>query len=214
MKKQVLFLALILFSAVSIQAQSKFFGGSFGFDYKDGSYKSSNSSSSVNSPSTLSMNLYPVFGKYVLPRLVVGGEAGLGFSVYDPKSSGSEVQVDFRIGAMPFVRFCLLQRGDFGFWLKGGIPVYFTIDDNGTDTNPVTVDAGLFVKPLLTYSMSDRWQLELSSDLMGFGYKVSATSKNETTTTYNYLGFGVNSGSSTVSSNFGSALKLGIVHLF
>jgi len=201
MKK--LFLALIFagITALSAQAQtySFFAGGTLGFDLN------SSKSDGDKGPSTTSFEISPMMGYYLKPNVGVGLELTIGNSSRNSNYSGSSKDNTFEWGFSPFIRYNLLPIGKLSLWVQGNVGVRGSSQKDG----PSTFEFGLWVAPFLSYSITDRIDLEVSTGLARFDLSMKSHKNGDYKSTETNFGFGANS-----RDFFKSPYQIGLIYKF
>ena len=199
MKK--VFLALIFagMTAMSAQTQTFFVGGALGVDYNDG--KHSSGSTTTNRPSTISLEISPMLGYYLTENLGVGVKINIGMSIWNDRADDPTKNKSFDWGFGPFLRYTVLTRGDFSILMQGGAGIFGSSSKvtygNTTDKGPSTFGFDIGIMPLLSYSLTDRVSLEVSSNLARFGFTMetekTGSGDSQQKETESSIGFGVDS---------------------
>jgi len=168
------FLAMIFagITAISVQAQTYFAGGSIGANYDNGKY--SYGSSSTNRPSTFSLDFSPMLGIYVDEKIGVGVMLNLGMNIWNDRREEPTKDKKYEWGAGTFMRYTMLTRGDFSILIQGGAGIFgnFSKSTSGTTTNdgPKYFGFDISVMPLLSYSLTSNVSIEARSNLAKFGF--------------------------------------------
>jgi hypothetical protein len=198
MKK--VFFSTILATMVAIGAQAQeynwFAGGTVGFDYKG----------QKEGSSTTIFEVSPKVGFYLSERF----GAGLMITLANRSTSsdsewGSSKSNTFEWGFSPFVRYKLFSKGDFAILAESGIGVHGTSQKDG----PSTFGFGIWAAPLLTYKLSPRLDLEVSSGLAKFDFSIDSHKSGDYKSTETTFGFGVDS-----RNFFSSPYQIGIIYKF
>ena len=214
MKK--VFLALIFagMTAMSAQAQTFFAGGTIGVDYNVGKY--SDGTTTNKRPSTTSFELSPMLGYYLSKNLGAGVIINMGMGTWNDRADSPSKNKSFDWGFGPFLRYTLLSLGDFSILAQGGMGIYgsSTKSTSGSTTNkgPSTFGFDIGVMPLLSYNLTDRINLEASTNLAWFGFSVETEktiAETEEKETVSSFGFGVDS-----RDFFSTPYKIGIIFKF
>jgi len=198
MKKLVVAFAVLIAAVFTSNAQV-FVGGGLGVEFGGG--KSTYGGTSVDAPSTLALYFAPKAGFYLSDNFAVGMEAGFLTGTEKQTSGSTEIKNNlFGWGVSGFARYrlagdeklSLLLEGSVG---AGGLKNKRTVGANTTDGDPMFAFA-IGVLPVLSYSLTDRLNIEASCDFLSFGFQ-SIIEKDKDDATYkyieNYFGFGVNS---------------------
>ena len=177
MKK--IFLSVLAIAAMATTANAQlWFGGSIGLSHEGGVTKTKEAD--TDKPSTNTFSFRPMVGFDLNEKLAVGGKIDFYSSSSkqtigdtDAKSSSST------FGVTPFARYKFVEFNKFGIAAEAGIPISYRSSkfDNGSQTtkgNPTT-SIGLYVTPLLTYSLNDHFQLECGLDFLSLNATHSVT---------------------------------------
>lgn len=196
MKKILLFLAIII-AASTVNAQL-FIGGGVGFDRIGGSTKIG--STTVNNPSVFTIQFAPKVGFYLNDDFALGVSLGvMNSSVTEPEDDIEIVNNELRFTAAAFARYRLIGNDKVSLLLDGEIGggKISSKTKRGSTTmqgNP-TLLFSFGVTPVISYSISDRLDIEASSDFLRFGFTMltdtdldNADFKDTTT----HFGLGVN----------------------
>lgn len=181
MKKLLLVLAIAAM-ATTTNAQL-WFGGSIGLSHSGGVEKSKHGD--VDKPSSNSFSFAPMVGFDLNDKLAVGGK--LNFASVSTKTKntdfeGNETEVKTSVstfGVTPFARYKVVEFNKFGLVAEAGLPIASTSTKNSvggksTKGDPTT-SVGLYVTPLLTYSLNDNFQLECGLDFLSLSATHSVT---------------------------------------
>lgn len=207
MKKVFLLMMVVVLGATTASAQF-FIGGSIGFDSK--SYKPEGGEKSTST----SFNIKPEFGYSLTDKFDLG--IAIGFDMTkdpsavadkDDKTTGFEVAPFVRYSMVEFGKFSVLARGEV-FFGTGKTEEYSETPDPATGnmivnkTELKNTDFGVRIKPVLKYSLSDKFDLLADLNFMAIGFTSSSEKVGDTKigreTNFN---FGVDSFNVT---NFGS----------
>ena len=198
MKKTII--SFIVFVAIIMNSNAQVFvGGGLGVEFSGGKSKYGGNSSDL--PSTFAFSLSPKVGFYLNDDFAIGLEVGF-ISETEKETVGSteykDITTGWGIGA--FARYYLLGGDKLSLLLEGSASFGGLKDKTkgGSTTyegDPMTA-LGIGVLPVLSYSLTDRLNIEASCDFLRFGFqsmtvKDADNSSNKTTT--NNFGFGVNS---------------------
>jgi outer membrane protein len=218
MKKAVSVIVFAVITAVSAQAQV-FIGGSVGADYTGG--KTKNGSSSTDRPSTFSLEFSPRVGYYLNDRFAAGLDVGFEHTINNNRADTETKNFTTKFGVGAFGRYHAVEADRLTFILEGTLGwatgrQKTKTGSNSTEGDPINT-VGLFVYPVLSYSLTDRLSLEAYSDFLRLGFGMM-TIKNEDVdrkTTTNYFGVGANSEDNELYREAsGSAFSIGIVFKF
>ena len=199
MKK--VFLAMIFagMTAIGAQAQTYFVGGALGVDYNDGKYSSG--STTTNRPSELSFELSPMVGYYLSENLGAGVRINIGMRNRNNRADDPTKNKSFDWGFGPFLRYTVLSRGDFSILMQGGAGIFGSsskvTQGTTTDKGPKTFGFDIGVMPLLSYNLTSRVSLEVSSNLARFSFTTqtekTGSGDSQQKETESSFGFGVDS---------------------
>ena len=226
MKKLIITFAVLIAVVFTSNAQV-FVGGGLGVDYMGGKY--SYGGTSVDLPTGFAFNLTPKVGFYLNDDLAIGLEVGFLNGTLKEKGSGSSSQDEkFSLtgwGVGAFGRYRLVGEEKFSLLLEGSLGVsgaktketYGSTTRNGDPTTTISVG----VLPVLSYSLTNRLNIEASCDFLRFGfdsYTTKSASNKDNKTTVNTFGFGVNSTTSSIDDDgdmyFSDYLRVGILFKF
>ena len=211
MKKTFLVMMFAVMTAICAQAQM-FVGGSMGIDF--GATKQTLGSTTNNGPATSAFELSPKVGYYLSDNFAVGLNATLAFASQNNRADNPTKQKGTEWGFAPFARLSLLNIGNFSILLEGGVGIFGS--SSKTTTGSTTLDGpsvfgfGMGVMPLLSYTLTNRINLEASTNLARLAL-VSETEKTGSGTTESKVsdtsfGLGVDS-----SDFFSTPFKIGII---
>ena len=198
MKK--IFITLIFAGITAIGAQAQdynwFAGGTIGFDIK----------SQGKGSSTTTFEFSPKAGFYLSEKLGAGLMITLANRSTNNESEwGSSKSNTFEWGFSPFMRYKLFSRGDFAILAEGGLGVQGTSQKDG----PSTFGFGIWAGPLLTFKLSPRIDLEVSSGLARFDFSINSHKNGDSKSTETTFGFGVDS-----RDFFKSPYQIGMIYKF
>ncbi len=200
MKKILLSMALMAFIG-SANAQL-WFGGGISFSHDGGAVKTDKIDHKTDGTSTISFA--PMAGFDLSEKLSVGGKLNFRTSTNkfysydaDDKETVSKL-ISNTVGVTPFARYRFVEFNKFGLLAEAGLPISFasTKNDNGSQTtkgDPNT-SIGLYVTPMLTYSLNDNFQLECGLNFLSLNVNHSVTKDrddNKNKTISNSFDFGV-----------------------
>lgn len=206
-------LLIVLFSLfyVSLNAQL-FVGGNFGLNTSGGI--TDDGTTTTDKPSTINFNFSPRVGKFLSEKLAAG--VALNFSLSKTKTPGAIENIDktSTIGLSPFLRYYALKWNKFSVFGQVNIGFSYsksTTKVGGTLTDgPITTNLYLNVVPGLAYDLSDKLSLEISINVVNFGFSQSTIkngpAKNTTST------FGMGAGLDNIVSS--GAISVGAIYKF
>jgi outer membrane protein len=212
--KKLMITAAIVIAAMATGNAQMFIGGGLGLDFT--SSKSEEGSSSEKGPKTLSFEITPKVGYYLNDKMAIGLELGFlnASTKSDVPSVGGTGTQERKVSVTAFGinafgryhlaevdKFALILEASLGFQTGKAKTKTGSEITEGDPTNRI----GLFVLPVLSYSISDRLSLEANCDFLRFGFgreteKHDGTGEGDLDTkdSQTYFGFGVNNGSSEI----------------
>ncbi|MDR1673022.1 MAG: porin family protein [Bacteroidales bacterium] len=195
MKKTFITVAVAL---ASITANAQFFaGGGLNLSVSGGNTTLSGGGS-VDAPSSFSFGLHPMAGFYLNDKFSLGGRLGFDVSASSTGGSSPTETTSFSWAIAPFARYAFIQFGKLSIVGEAAVNIGRTTGTSksgggsAVDTDPI-FRLGFNVAPLLSYSVSDRLNLELAAKFFSFGVNTTVTG-DDTKTTRASIGFGANSG--------------------
>ena len=207
-----------------------FVGGGLGLDLTGG--KTKLGGNSYDHPSEAFFSFTPKVGFYLIDDLAIGTKIGLGIysEKYTPPGSGSQEQKTNGFGweFSPFARYRVLGDEKVSLHLEaalgiGGYKEKYKSGGNSTDGDPLFT-FGLGVLPVVTYSITEKLDLEASFDFLRFGFSIETEtdeSNSDNKSTDTHFGFGVNSSYNPLAAQgmsidglFTGLLKVGLVYRF
>ena len=218
--KKVIISFVVLVAAICSSNAQVFVGGELGMGFDGGNTK--HGSTTVDSPTTFEVRVSPKVGFYLNDNFAIGVEVLLGTSVYNDKAVSNETkETELEWGIAPFARFSVLEFGKFSVLVEGAAGVYGTSSKTKTGNTtvdlPSTLSVGLNVAPLLSYSLTERINLEMELNFLSLGIgsttqttEISGSDdikRNET-----YFGVGVDS-NNVFNRNLG-AVTIGFIYKF
>lgn len=191
MKKVLVTIAIAMASMVGANAQF-FIGGDAGLTYDASDWTNDNNNTSGDNASTLGVTIAPKFGYSLSNDFSIGAALGIGYNsteYNDAKTTYTEVNAT-SLGIKPFARYTFLHFGKVGVAAEAQLPITYTSTEEkyvgGGKTTPTTFGIGLNVKPVLTYDLSDKFQLEAYLNFLDFHFDYASTdndAKYKTTST-------------------------------
>ncbi|MDR2037972.1 MAG: porin family protein [Bacteroidales bacterium] len=173
--KKIFITFAVLLTVVFVSNAQLFVGGSLGLSTTGGKEKTG--SNSVDKESTFGFEISPKVGYYLSDKFAIGGEVTLGFeSEKTPDANGGDDQKDnfFSWGIAPFARYSVAEFGKFSVLLEGGVGIFGGTSKTKLGSQsfdgPSLFGFGVNVTPLLSYSLSDRFNLEMGLNFLNFGF--------------------------------------------
>lgn len=202
MKKIILSVLAIAAMATTANAQL-WVGGSVSFSHSGGEQKTADNKR--QSPKSNSFSFAPMVGFDLNEQLSIGGKLSLVTTTQknysydmDDKETVLKNASDI-IGVTPFARYKFAEFNKFGLVAEAGLPISYTSAKtditNTTSKETSQTSLGLYVEPILTYSLNDHFQLECGLNFLSLNANHSVTkdldnSKNKNTS--NSFRFGAN----------------------
>ena len=199
--KKLFIACVVLMAAVLTSNAQLFVGGSVGLDFGGGTTKRGNTSS--DKPTHLAIEFSPKVGFYLSDDFAIGLEVGFFNALEKTKGTGGSSDIKdntFGWGFSPFARYNVIGGEKLSLLLEGAVAIQgykskYTSGSTTSNGNPVTAFS-VGILPVLSYSLSDRLDIEASCDFLRFGFqtvivKSSANSDNKNIS--NNFGFGINS---------------------
>ena len=208
MKKLFFVMTIVALTATVAQAQKYYAGGIMGFDI-DGS-----SSSGNKGPTNFSLEMQPKVGYYWTPKISFGLSFTLGMDISSSRSGSETLQnLAFNWGFAPFGRYTLLEVGRFTVYGEGSIGVFGSLSSSkyGSSTNkgPSTFGFGLDAMPVLSFRLTDKVDLETTSNIARFGFSTQTQTSGGNKHSTTHFGFGVDS-----EDFFSTPFKIGLIYKF
>ena len=209
MYKKISLIMLIAVLTAGLANAQLFVGGGVGVDFTGG--KISGGSTTIKVPSALSLEIMPKVGYFLSDDLAIGAQFGFGISsttitkdhpLYDNKEELKITETSWLVGA--FARYRLAGTGDLSLFAEAGLDYAglggkaksgsVTVEDDPTNIFRIGV------LPVLSYNLSEKLSIEVSSDFLRFGFVSVTDYKNkgkesEVKATLTNFGLGLNSGS-------------------
>ena len=197
MKKLGLVFVLVL--AAMISNAQLFVGGSF--DLELGSNVTENNSTTTSDRSSYLFGFNPKVGFFLSDKFSIGTSLNLRTSgSINSTNPNNEIRnTTFTWSLTPFARLSFVEFGKFSVLAEGRVGIGGTtskikIGADSTD-DPSTFNYGINITPILSYSLSNRINLEAALNFMNMGLNGTLKDdkdKNETTSTIDF-DLGVNS---------------------
>ena len=209
--KRIIISVAIIFCAVLTSNAQFFVAGSVGMDFTSGKYKSGNVT--TDRPSTFTFEVWPAARYFLSDRFAIGLETGIERSVTDQKNNSKSKTIETTWGIAAFGIYKLIEVNNLGLLLKGSLEFQSSKDkyktgSTSSDGDPTKM-IGVFVLPVLSYSLTDRISVEAYSDFLQLGFGNYSYKSGSTKTTGNYFGLGAN-----YDSGMNNAVSFGIVYKF
>ena len=208
MKRIIVSITVVLVAVMTCNAQY-FVTGSVGMDFS--SAKSKTGSTSTDQPSTFTFEIWPAAGYFFSDNMGIGFAAGINRSVFNWKNSAERKDFTTEFGVEAFGLYKLAEVENLAFIIRGGVGYLNSKDktkigNNTTEGNPENT-VGVFVLPILSYSLNERFSVEAYSDFLRFGYfRTTQKTGSNSKSIENDFGFGANYGFAPVA--------VGIVYKF
>lgn len=200
MKKALLFLAVII--AATVANGQVFIGGSFGVDKTGG--KTKLGSVTIDNPSTFTVQFSPKVGFYLNDDFALGLSLGIINTSYTTPeneyiSDQEVVDNTLTLTIAAFARYKLIGNDRVSLFLDGelGGGKVTSKEKIGSITeegDPLSLFA-FGIAPVISYSISDRIDIEASSDFLRFGFaSITETDLDDSDykSTVNHFGLGLN----------------------
>jgi hypothetical protein len=183
MKKVLVTIAIAMASLVAANAQT-FVGGDASLLLNSSNWTDDNSNTSGDNPSTFGLTIAPKFGYSLNTNFSIGAALGIGLTSTDYKDAATtfDKTTATKLGIMPFARYTFLHFGKVGIAAEAQLPISYTSTENkyvgGTKLTPTTFGIGLDVKPVLTYDLSEKFQLEAYLNFVDFHFDYASTNND------------------------------------
>jgi hypothetical protein len=208
---RVFFIALFSFFFISLNAQF-FVGGNFRFNISND--KTIDGTTTINKTSIYNFDLSPNAGKFLSEKFAVGVALDISFSGNKTGVSNETISRTSSFGISPFLRYYAIKWNKFSVFGQGKIGLDFS--NTSVKTGGVTTDGPkstrlyLSIYPGLSYDIFDKLSLELSLNILNFGYSYINTKdgsfKDRTS------GFNIGAGLSNIVSI--GAITIGAIYKF
>ena len=171
MKK--IFLSVLAIAAMATTANAQlWFGGSVSFSHEGGVEKTKDKD--IDSPSSSRFSFYPMAGFDLNEKLAIGGKLELSCGTSKDTRFGSEDNEiktsSTSFGIVPFARYKFVEFNKFGLVAEAGLPIRTRSSKTTQGSNTTKGDPqnsiGIYVLPMLTYSLNDHFQLECGLDFL------------------------------------------------
>ena len=185
--KKVILLSIIMFVAVAANAQL-YVGGSVGVSTSK--YKAEGSTDVVSSAS---FNIFPDFGYRLNNKLDIGLSFGYGASRNPSSYIGGEEDKSTDWEIAPYLRYNLVRFGKLSvlgravvFGGRSKADVYVSGGLGSVKTESKISYYGLDIKPVMTYSLSDRFDLLADLNFLSLSLYQTKKDGSGTTTRFNF----------------------------
>lgn len=177
MKKVLLAVAMVAFALTS-NAQL-WFGGALGFE----AGSNLNSVALATETSTISTQFAPKVGFGINDKFSVGAIVSLGFEKTKDKDDKDNFDKMFNWSVAPFARYAFAEIGDFSVLAEGTLGLGKSKITNGAGGVETSFKSDMFVDfvvtPVLSYEVSDHFNLEFGMDFLSVGFYHYAEEMNE-----------------------------------
>lgn len=182
MKK--LFLSVLAIAAMATTANAQLWvGGGIGLSHNGGAIKTDDTKHKT--PSSSAFSFAPMVGFDLSEQFSVGGKLNFRTTTnknyaydFDDKETVSKSTTN-TVGVTPFARYKFVEFNKFGLLAEAGLPIAYASSktDNGSQTTKgdPTTSVGLYVVPMLTYSLNDNFQLECGLNFLSLDATHSVT---------------------------------------
>ena len=218
--KKVFITCAVLIAAVFTSNAQVFVGGGVGLDFGGGKVKSGSSSQDL--PSLFAIEFSPKVGFYLNDDFAVGLEVGFINMTAKQKGNSSDLKVSaIGWGVSAFARHNVLGGEKLSLLLEGSIGVggaksKYTYGSSTSEGDPMFT-FGIGVLPVLSYSLTDRLNIEVSCDFLRLGFQSVTEKDNDDKSykeTYYNFGFGVNTNGYNFELESIPLLKVGVIFKF
>lgn len=196
MKKLFILVAAAL---LSISANAQWYvGGRLGLDVNG---NKTTSAVGTSNSTDFNFNLAPEVGYFLSDKLAVGGFLNINAGSRDTKVNAEIGEGDtgmnytnFGWSIEPYVKYKFWGIGKFGIWGQAGVWIgTSTTKAKGAANSPVpSVNYGIEVLPVLTYSLNEHFTLDAYIDCVSLSYNGTSYNdkKNDIKSTSNSFGLG------------------------
>lgn len=225
MKK--VFLAVALIAATSAVNAQLFLGGSIGLNGTSGSTKVGENDK-VSTQSAFDFSLNPTIGYNLTDKWIVGGTVAFGIGTTNDHANPVEVKTTAANWSInPFARYEVAKFNKFGVWVEGKLTVGGVASKDKTTTtigtsttvttvkDPYTTILGINFTPMMTYNISDNWQLTTALNFLGVGFNsaIATQTVNDVKTVGVVNSYGLNLNTDNVFGTLGG-ITIGAVYYF
>jgi hypothetical protein len=196
-------LSLVMLAAMftmAVNAQDIFLGGNFNFSTE--SSEDSFDGTTNEGPTTTRFTIMPRGGFFLSDEFALG--AGIGFSSRKTTTPG-DPETETKSGTFylnPFARYYAVQSGNFSFFAEGGLSLGFGSSEQSaggtTQDGPSTTEVLVYVRPAISYSISNSVTIEASIGSLYFASDKSEQDQGGSTATSKSNEFGLNVSPSTI----------------
>jgi hypothetical protein len=190
--KKFLTTAAAVFALVAVSNAQLFVGGNLGFSTSSETEKNSDGDGIKQNGASMSFEFNPQIGFELNDKMSVGAYVILGTSSTKTFDGSKDNKVTTKtvsneIGIAPFFRYSFVEFGDFKVMAEAALPfaiasgkLSYPDADPARDAvkAPKTMNIGLAVAPVVSYSISDRIDLEAQLNVFSLGYYFSSTNPN------------------------------------
>ncbi len=187
--KKILTTAAAVFALVAVSNAQLFIGGNVGFSSMNNVTNKTKDDAIKRDGSTMSINFNPKVGYQLNDKMSVGATLILGTTSVKNLDGSADNKlvskdVENEIGIAPFFRYTFVEFGDFQ--LSGEARLPFTMEssklkpEEGDDAKgPSTMNIGFDIRPVVSYSLSDRISLEADINIFGLAYNFSSYTEDQ-----------------------------------
>jgi hypothetical protein len=208
---RIFLITLISLFCVSLNAQI-FVGGNFTFNTHND--KTDLGTTAIEKISDYSFDFSPKAGMFIFDKLAFGLALDIYFSGSTSGVSTETISKSSGFGLSPFMRYYAVKWNKFSLFGQGNIGLEFSNASRKTGTTttdgPKTTTMYLSVYPGLSYDISEKLSLEISLNILSFGFD-HKTTKQGTSKEVN-SGFNIGAGLSNIVSI--GAITVGAIYKF
>lgn len=173
--KKLLVIVSLVFVGMAANAQV-YMGGSFNFSGNqvkdvDGNLKTTD----------LTISLFPEIGYYLTDKVDIGLDLGIGSTINKNHSSDVKTTTTNWLFS-PYIRFSVIQAGDFEFIGKASAYV---------EGNKNYTSFGVQLVPIVVYNLNDHIAMHANLNFLSIGSSYSKVKDGNSTTSFN-MGFNAN----------------------
>lgn len=164
MKKVLISVVAMLAFALTSNAQL-WFGGSLGLG---------TDSNVTGNDKQFNASIYPKVGFNINDKFAVGAYLGVGFYKVTNDDDNDTYMKDFSWQVAPFARYAFAEIGDFSVMAEGvfglGNTKHTTSVAGTSTTNTPDMNISFVVRPVLSYEVSEHFNLELGVEFLQIGF--------------------------------------------